>query len=141
MASEKTYRLKLEFYNTVRKMKNFIERIFISMTMHPNFMHFRQKISFKSALKSFASVNGHLRTFHFEIWMHDYWNKSTSNNIFHFSVSVIELKFQLIGFLGCPLFLHFYPKIDSNAYFYSVFKNISLFNRKTINAVWFSFKK
>ena len=30
--------------------------------MHPNFMHFRQKISFKSVLESFATVSGHLRT-------------------------------------------------------------------------------
>ena len=30
--------------------------------MPPNFMHFRQKISFKYALEIFTPVNGHLRT-------------------------------------------------------------------------------
>ena len=53
MAFEKTYWLKLEFYNTDRKMKNIITCVFISISMHPNFVHFRQKISFKSTLVSF----------------------------------------------------------------------------------------
>ena len=57
MASEKTYWLKLEFYNTDRKMKNITRRFFISVTTHPNFMHFRRKVSFKSALEKFASVS------------------------------------------------------------------------------------
>ena len=61
-ARKKTYRLKLEFYNTDKKMKNIIRLIFISMIMHPNFMHFRQKISFKCALEIFTPVNGYLRT-------------------------------------------------------------------------------
>ena len=43
-------------------MKSIINCIFISIIMHPNFMHFRQKISLKNALESFASVSGHLRT-------------------------------------------------------------------------------
>ena len=30
--------------------------------MHPNFMHFRQKISFKTALEIFTTVSGHLKT-------------------------------------------------------------------------------
>ena len=62
MAREKTYRLKLDFYNTDREMKNTIRRIFPSIIMHPIFMHFRSKISFRSALESFALVSGHLKT-------------------------------------------------------------------------------
>ena len=37
-------------------------------------------------------------------------------------------------------FHHFYPKIDSNAHFGSVFSTIRLFNRKTINTVRFYYK-
>ena len=59
---EKTYLLKLEFYNTDRKMKSIIGCIFISIIMHPDFMHFRQKVNFKSALEIFTSVSGHWRT-------------------------------------------------------------------------------
>ena len=60
---EKTYRMKLEFYDTDRKMENVSGYIFISIIMHPNLkMHFRQKISFKSALKAFSSLSGYLRT-------------------------------------------------------------------------------
>ena len=62
MVHEKTYLLKLEFYNTDRKMKSTIRCSFISMIMHPDFMHFRQKISFKNALEIFSPVSGHLRT-------------------------------------------------------------------------------
>ena len=62
VACEKTYQSKLEFYNTDRKMKNSIRRIFISIIMHPNFMYFYQKISFKSVLKIFTPVYGQLRT-------------------------------------------------------------------------------
>ena len=61
-AREKTYRLKLEFYNADRKMKNIIRLIFISLIMRPIFMHFRQKINFKIALESFSSVSAHLQT-------------------------------------------------------------------------------
>ena len=43
------------------------------------------------------------------------------NDIIHFSVSIIELELQPIGFSGEPFFHHFYPKIDSNAHFDSVF--------------------
>ena len=57
MVREKTYRLKLEFYNTDRKMKSIIRRVFFSIIMHLNFMHFRLKVSFKSTLKSFPSVS------------------------------------------------------------------------------------
>ena len=56
---EKTYLPKLDFYKIDRKMKSIIRCIFISIIMHQNFMPFRQ---FKSALESFPSVNGHLRT-------------------------------------------------------------------------------
>ena len=62
--------------------------------------------------------------------MRDYWSEITSDDIFHFSVSVIELEFRPIGFLTCHLFRHFYPKIDANANFNSVFSNIGVFNRK-----------
>ena len=50
------------FCNTGRKTKNSIRRIFISIIMHPNFMQFRQKISFKTALEIFTPVSEHLRT-------------------------------------------------------------------------------
>ena len=62
VACEKSYLLKLEFYNTDRKMKKIIRHIFTSLITHPIFMHFHQKSSFKSALESFASASGHLRT-------------------------------------------------------------------------------
>ena len=62
VARHKIYQLKLEFYNTDRKMKNTNRRAFISITMHPNFMQFRQKISFKSTLEVFSSLNKHLKT-------------------------------------------------------------------------------
>ena len=59
---EKKYLLKLEFFNTVRKMKNIIRCLFISVIMHPNFTHIRQKIRFKSALEIFTPVTGQSRT-------------------------------------------------------------------------------
>ena len=59
---EKTYLLKLELYNTDRKMKSTIRCILISIIMHPNFTCFHKKISFKSALEMFTPVSGHLRT-------------------------------------------------------------------------------
>ena len=61
VAREKTYLLKLKFDNTDRKMKRIIKRIFISIVMHPNLLHFRQKISFKSALEILTPVSRHLR--------------------------------------------------------------------------------
>ena len=57
---KKTYLLKLEFYNTERKMKNIIRRIYTLIIMNPNFMHFCQKISSKRALGSFISVSEYL---------------------------------------------------------------------------------
>ena len=48
-----TYRLKLEFYNTNRKIKNVNRRIFNSIIMHPNSMNFCHKSKLKSALESF----------------------------------------------------------------------------------------
>ena len=45
-----------------------------------------------------------------EIWMHDYENEKASN-IFHFSVSVIKLEFQPIGFLACHFFITFIRKL------------------------------
>ena len=62
MECEGIYLLKFEFYNTDRKMKSIFRHIFISVIMHPNFMHFRQKISFKSVLEICTPVSGHLRT-------------------------------------------------------------------------------
>ena len=66
-----------------------------------------------------------------ENWMLDYWNENTSNDIFHFSVNVIELEFQPIGFLA--IFHYFYPKIYVNAHFNSVFSNNGWLNRKRAN--------
>ena len=63
-----------------------------------------------------------------EIWMHEYWNENASNDSFHFSVSVAEVESQRIGL--SPLFYHFYPKMDSDALFDSIFSNIRQFNRK-----------
>ena len=94
LVPEKTYLVKLEFYNTDRKMKSIIRCIFISIIMHPNFMHFRQKISFKSALEIFIPVNGHFRIalkgsrmewgmFSVEIFLNDsnqYFRRKTTKN-------------------------------------------------------------
>ena len=41
------------------------------------------------------------------------------------------------SFSRVPLFHNFYPKLDSNIHFDSVFWNIGWFNRKTVNVVWF----
>ena len=46
-----------------------------------------------------------------EIKMHDYLNENESNDIFHFSVSVIELEFQPIGFLLGHFFVTFIRKL------------------------------
>ena len=63
MVREKTYLLELEFYNTDRKTKSTNRSIFISIIMHPNFMHFRKKNKlFKSALEILTPVSGHSRT-------------------------------------------------------------------------------
>ena len=45
-----------------QKSESIIRCIFVSIIMHSNFMHFRQKISFKNALQIFTLVTGHLRT-------------------------------------------------------------------------------
>ena len=45
-----------------------------------------------------------------EIRMHDYWNENTSNDTFYFSVSVVELEFQPIGFLASHFFITFIRK-------------------------------
>ena len=52
-----------------------------------------------------------------------------SDDVFHFSVNVIELEYQIIGFLGASLLHQFYPKIESNAHFDSV-SNTGRFNKK-----------
>ena len=66
----------------------------------------------------------------------DYWSENTYNDIFQFSVNVIELEFQLISFLVCH-FHHLYQKIATNADFNYVFSNIGWFNRKMVNTVRF----
>ena len=43
--------------------------------------------------------------------MHNYWNENTWNDTFHFSVSVVELEFQQIGFLAYHFFLPFIRKL------------------------------
>ena len=65
-----------------------------------------------------------------ENWMNVYWSENTSNDIFHFSVSVIELEFSADRFSRTPLFSHFYPKIDADAHFKSVFLNIGWYKKK-----------
>ena len=46
-----------------------------------------------------------------EIWMHDYWSENTSNDIFHFSITVIELEFQRKGTFECKFFITFIRKL------------------------------
>ena len=76
VACEKTYRLKLEFYSTERKLKNIIKRILTSLIMHP------LSCTFEAYFLD-DDFN--------EIWMHDYWNENKCNDTFHFSVSFVEL--------------------------------------------------
>ena len=54
--------LDLGFYNTYRKMKNVIKRIFPLLEMPPNFIRFRQNVGFQSPFGNFISLSGHLRT-------------------------------------------------------------------------------
>ena len=76
-----------------------------------------------------------------KIRMHDFGNENASNDTFHFSFSVVEIEFQQIRFSRVPLFRPFYPQIDSNAHFVSVFSSIGQFNMKTKNTVRFSIIK
>ena len=46
-----------------------------------------------------------------EICKLDYSNKNMLNNVFHFSVSITELEFQLIGFLAYHFFITFIQKL------------------------------
>ena len=46
-----------------------------------------------------------------KIWMYDYWNENRPNDIFHFSVSVVELKFQQISFLSFHFYVPFIRKL------------------------------
>ena len=46
-----------------------------------------------------------------KIWMHDYSNENTSNDAFHFSLSVAELEFQQISFLAYHFFITFIRKL------------------------------
>ena len=45
-----------------------------------------------------------------EIWRHDCRSENTSNNVFHFRVNLIELEFQLMGFLMYDFFVRFVQK-------------------------------
>ena len=69
-------------------------------------------------------------------WMHDYWNENTSNDIFHFSISFKELKFQPIGFLA----RHFFWKL-TQMLILTLFFRISGGLTKTANTVWFFYYK
>ena len=73
-----------------------------------------------------------------EIWMHDYWNENTSNDIFPFSVSVIEIKFQPIGFLACHFFFTFIQKLTKMLILTLFCSILGYLIEKTINTVWFS---
>ena len=56
------WKVKLEFYNTDRKVKSTIRCIFMSIIIHRYFMHFYQKTTIKSALEIFTPICGHLKT-------------------------------------------------------------------------------
>ena len=46
-----------------------------------------------------------------ENWMHDYGSENTTNDVFYFSVSAIELEFQPIDFLACHFFITFIRRL------------------------------
>ena len=97
MAREKTYRLKLDFYNTDREMKNTIRRVFPSIIMHPNSMHFRKKIlqkcnrkfcfsqwAFENSLKLFVFFSLLYRiSVHFVMLIHKQHSGQPQNNDIH----------------------------------------------------------
>ena len=58
--------------------------------MHPNFMHFRQKLSFKSALEFFNPVSEHLRTALKELaeTLSNIEKKSEKNNILQHTLNI-----------------------------------------------------
>ena len=93
-AREKTYRLKLEFYNTDRKMKNINRRIFTSVIMHLIFMHFRKKISFKSALEIFTPVDPYWKKF-----INEYQNY-TRTSMFYTGSDIFLTGARIILMLG-----------------------------------------
>ena len=57
MAQETTHCLKLGFYYIL--IEKWKRHIFTTILMHPNFIHFCQKIIFKGALGSFSLVSDH----------------------------------------------------------------------------------
>ena len=70
--------------------------------------------------------------------LHDYWNENVSNEFFSFFCHYYRTRVAADRLSRMPLFHQFYPKIDSNAHFNSVFSNIGWFNRKAVNTVRFS---
>ena len=42
-----------------------------------------------------------------EIWKRDHWIENKYDDVFHFSVSVVEFEFQTISFLTCDFFSRF----------------------------------
>ena len=108
-------------------MKNIIRRIFISKIMRPNFMHIRQKISFKSAFEKFASVSGHLRSLRrhnlkkfFFLFLSDLYARLVENKNY-ISVTLYDINFQKDECCNC------YKKIHKNIYrvknYFSRFSN------------------
>ena len=96
MASDKTYLLALEFYNIDRKMKSIIRYIFISIIMHPNLMHFRRKISFKSALEIFIPVSEHSRTALIEDFKDNFSSLALYILTFKTKIKWIEIIFHIL---------------------------------------------
>ena len=67
-----------------------------------------------------------------------FWNENASDDVIHFSVSVIEHEFQPIGFHTCHFFIIFIRNWLSDAHFlFSAF----FFYRTRISAVRFSLGK
>ena len=56
-----------------------------------------------------------------ENWIYYYWSENASNGIFHFSVQYYRTRVSTDRFSRVPPFLHFYPKIDTNAHLNFVF--------------------
>ena len=73
--------------------------------------------------------------------MYNYWNENTSNNIFHFPVSIIELEFQPIGFMTCNFFVTFIGKLTQTLILTLFSQILEGFNRKAKNNVRFFFIK
>ena len=74
-------------------------------------------------------------------WMRVYWSENASNDIFHFSVSIIELEFQPIGFLAWHFFVTFIRKLTQTLILTLFFRIMGKFNIKRKNTVRFSIIK